>query len=273
MKKYTLLCLFLIPSYAYTQNCNAYKYSGDTLQYNACNFAENAESHDQFSKEYQEIYDTAINICPYFSTAFHAKSVAYLKSGDFITWKELMDKAVALKPADYLGYRGWCRYQFFRDYKGAIADFERLNSLVNYNIGYSSNGDYQLNIAKAICYKAIGQKERAIEIIEEQLKDKDYVAGKYDYFHLGVLYLEVGQYSKAIDVLTIQVNENNLADVQFYLALCHKNLKQMSFYIEHLESAKKLYLEDRKTFDPYTHLYDKVYLKEIENELSSAKSL
>lgn len=272
MKTLILIYLFILPLNLYTQNCNAYKYYGDTLQYEACQYVENAGRYYQFSREYQEIYDQSLSICPYFAKAFHAKSVAYLKSGDFLTWKVLIDKAVALKPTDYLGYRGWCRYQFFRDYEGAIVDFERLDSLVDYNIGYSAAGAYQLNIAKAICYKAIGQTGKAIEIIEEQLGETDYTIGMYDNLHLGVLYLETKQYPKAIEVLTSQANENNLAEVQFYKALCFKELKQVAPYIKHLEAAKKLYLEDRKTFDPYTHLYDKVYLKDIENELTFAKT-
>lgn len=33
---------------------------------------------------------------------------------------------------------------FFRDYKGAIKDIEKLDSLISYNIGYSTNGDSNL---------------------------------------------------------------------------------------------------------------------------------
>ena len=56
--------------------------------------AEEAKNHHQFSKKYQEIYDMAIEKCPYFADAYQARSVAYLKSGDFLTWKKLIDKAL-----------------------------------------------------------------------------------------------------------------------------------------------------------------------------------
>ncbi|WP_321538873.1 tetratricopeptide repeat protein [Flavobacterium piscinae] len=80
----------------------------------------------QFSKEYQSILNESLKIDSTFDYAYWAKSIAYLKSGDFITWKKLIDKAVDLNPVEYLGYRGWCRYQFFRDYEGAINDIEAL---------------------------------------------------------------------------------------------------------------------------------------------------
>ena len=62
-----------------------------------------------------------------------------------------MNKAVALDPKEHLPYRGWCRYQFFRDYEGAIQDIERLDSLSKYDIGYSVNAEYHLHIARALC--------------------------------------------------------------------------------------------------------------------------
>src|SRR5690606_11486794 len=149
MKIFNLLILIFISQFLTAQpNCEVYKFSGDTLKYKACKKAMEVSGHYQFSKEYQTILDEAIKIDPTFDYAYWAKSIAYLKSGDFITWKTLIDKAVELNANEHLGYRGWCRYQFFRDYKGAIADIEKLDSLVTYDIGQSQNGTYHLNIAK-----------------------------------------------------------------------------------------------------------------------------
>jgi len=250
------------------QNCNAFLYAGDTLQYEACNIAEKAGRHYQFSRSYQKIYDQAIDKCPYFATAYRSKSVAYLKSGDFITWKKLMDEAVRLDPLEHLGNRGWCRYQFFRDYKGAIADIELLDSLISYDIGYSVNGDYHLNIAKAICYKSLGEKEKAIQIIEKHLDESEFSAGLYDYLHLGVLYLELGDYDKAIQNLKLQQSSNELAENHYYIALAYKASNKLDESNNHLVLAKEFYQEGRSMFDGYGHHTDKVYLKQIEEELN-----
>jgi tetratricopeptide (TPR) repeat protein len=250
-------------------NCEAYKYLGDTLKYNACKKAEERKGFYQFSNEYQTILDEALNIDSTFDYAYWAKSIAYLKSGDFLTWKKLIDKAVKYNPKEHLGYRGWCRYQFFRDYKGAIKDIEELNSLVDYDIGMCQNGAYHLNIAKGLCYKAIGEKEKAIHIIGDQIKlnEENGSVGTYDYLHLGVLYLDTKQFKKAIVEFEKQSLINEIAENQFYKALALCQLDEIEDYKICLESAKALYLNKQHMFDYYSNPMDKIYLQDIENEI------
>jgi tetratricopeptide (TPR) repeat protein len=273
MKHFSLLILLLLSISAFAQpNCEAYKYNGDTLKYEACKKAMKIKGHYQFSKEYQTILDESIEIDPTFDYAYWTKSIAYLKSGDFVTWKKLIDKAVELNPKEHLGYRGWCRYQFFRDYKGAIKDIEKLDSLIDYDIGQSQNGTYHLNIAKGLCYKAIGEKQKAIKIIEDQIKrnETENFVGAYDYLHLGVLYLETEKFEKAIESFKKQSANNELAETQYYLALSYKKLDNQNEYKSCLEKAKELYVSERKMSDPYSNPMDKIYLENIENELKTA---
>ena len=265
---YFLIVLFQFSIVLAQPNCEAYKYYGDTLKYEACKKAMEIKGHYQFSKEYQTVLDEAIEIDPTFDYAYWAKSIAYLKSGDFVTWKKLIDKAVELNPKEHLGYRGWCRYQFFRDYKGAIKDIEKLDSLVDYDIGQSQNGTYHLNIAKGLCYKAVGEKEKAITILEKQIKlneEEDFV-GAYDYLHLGVLYLETEKFEKAFETFKKQSENNELAENQYYLALTYLKLGKPVESKSCLEKAKELYIEGRKMSDPYSNPMDKIYLEDIENK-------
>lgn len=258
--------LITLPIYAQV-NCEAYKYSGDEQKYKACKAAERRSGHYQFSRFYQQALDDALAIDSSFTFAYQAKSTAYLKSGDFITWKALMDKAVAYDPVEHLYYRGWCRYQFFRDYKGAIEDIELLDSLIDYDIGFSQNGDYHLHIARALCYKALGKPQKAIEIIETQFKNEEHYAGKFDYLHLGVLYLETGNYQKAIENLQKQEKENDLAENRYYIALAYKQIGVQNLYQENLQLALEKYKGNLRMSDPYSDPMDKIYLADIEEEM------
>ncbi len=262
---------FILPLIAFAQpNCEAYKYEGKMSLYEACKKAEESQNYYQFTKEYQQILDEALSIEPTYAYAYQAKGYAYLKSGDFVTWEKLMGKAVDYEEEQHLGYRGWCRYQFFRDYKGAIEDIERLEEISKGDIGFGQNGDYHLKIAKALCYKGIGNRKKAIEIIENQLSLEDHFLGLYDYLHLGVLYLESQDYYKAIKAFKTQEQENTLADNEFYMALAYKAIQDNSKYREHLKKSYVLYKEKRHLFDPYTHQMDRVFLNDIELELKEA---
>ena len=212
----------------------------------------------QGSKESQENFDRAIALCPSFSDAYMEKSVPYLKRGDFITWKILLDKAVELSPKMHLGYRGWCRYQFLRDYNGAIADIEALEKIYPTGyLGYSANGDYELHIAKALCYSAIGQKEKAISIIENQLSKKDHNVGLYDHYQLGVTYFETGKYDKALENFEKQSKVDDFAENIYFRSKVSK--VRNKDYLDLKTLALKTYDEGKTMKDGYTHHFNKVY--------------
>jgi tetratricopeptide (TPR) repeat protein len=186
--------------------------------------------------------DAALAIDSTFDYAYKVKSIAYLKSGDFIEWKRLMDKAVGLDPKAHLRYRGWCRFQFFRDYEGAIKDIERLDSLFVSDIGYSQNGTYHLKVALGLCYKMLGNTDKAISLISEQIKKNEEInfVGEYDYLHLGVLYLHKGAYEKALWAFQSQSKESELSENQYYLALTYKALQQTENFRNAILKAKEL---------------------------------
>ena len=253
-------------------NCEAFLYAGDTLKYEACQAAMKAAGHYQFSKEYQKAMDKALEIDSTFDYPYWAKSIAYLKSGDFIHWKLLIDQAVSYNPEMHLGYRGWCRYQFFRDYKGAIEDIEQLDKLTDYDIGLSQNGRYHLHIARGLCYKAIGEKQKALEIIENQvlINEEKKLVGSYDYLHLGVLYFEMEDYNKALSAFQKQSSITPLAENQYYLALVYRSLGRSEEYLSCLYKSKELYLSDSRMFDPYSNPLDRIYLADITSEIDKA---
>lgn len=265
--KNSFYSLLIIPFFTFSQpNCNAYLYLGDTLQYKACKIGETSEKYSQFSREFQEIYDEALKISPNFAYAYREKSTAYLKSGDFLNWKTLIDKAVDLDFNLNLGYRAWCRFQFFRDYKGAIKDIEKLDSLTSYDIGYSQNGDYHLNITKGICYSALNQKQKAIKTFNKQLSEKKYSAGLYDYYQLGVTYCDIKDYKKALKAFEKQSSINEFADNAYYKCKIYKALNNQIEYKKFKNSALQLFKENKKLFDIYTHHFNNVYYETIVNE-------
>ena len=269
MRLLIFLSFLIICTESNSQNCEQLKSLGDTKQYDACVIGESAGFYYQFAKEYQQIYDSAIETCPYFASAYHAKSVAYLKSGNFIEWKRLIDKAVELDPQEYLGYRASCRFQFIHDYRGAIQDIDKLSSITDNDIGYTSDGDYHLDIVKAICYKQIGDNQAAINLFESKLKEEKYDPGLYDYYHFGIMNYQESQLEKAVNAFEKQNEINEFAEVYFHLALVYKELNEMNKYKENILLAQKLYEQGRMMTGDYTVYIDKIYLKDIKHEIEN----
>lgn len=268
------LFIFLIASQVTLAqyNCNSFlTKEKDSCMYKACKYIENAMLPFQLTKAYHDIYNEALDICPDYHPAYRNKSTAYLKTGDFVKWMELMDRAVELAPEEHLSYRGWCRLQFFRDYKGAIADIERLDSISKYDIGYSQNGTYHLNVAKALCYKMLGQKNKAIKIIEDHFESGVTSRDLYDYYHLGVLYYEKKEYEKALLQFKNQLNEYDFAGNKYYMSLTYSALKNAKTAKETMQNALELYNNNMVMYDPYTHQVDKVYKSQISNQLQLYK--
>ncbi len=263
MKQLFLFAALLYSAVSNAQiNCNVYK--DDSACFKACELSEKAADYQGYASSQQD-FDKVIELCPTFDYAYFEKAVPYLKRGLFIEWKKLIDKAVALNPMGHLGYRGWCRYQFLRDYDGAIEDLEKLDALTEFDIGHSVNGDYHLKIALALCYKAIGQPEKGIAIIEAHKNSKDYVLGPYDELHLGVMKLLTKDLQGAVKAFNTQIAYNDFqAENYYYLALINKELNRPEEVISNLQKAKSFYQAAKHLNDPYTHHADRVFLEQIE---------
>ncbi|WP_350293542.1 hypothetical protein [uncultured Croceitalea sp.] len=243
-------------------NCEAFKLNGDLCKYKACKYLDSVNKPFQLTKGYHDIYNKALEICPNYHQAYRNKSTAYLKTGEFIMWKKLMDKAVELSPEEHLSYRGWCRYQFFRDYKGALKDLEALEKIYPDDLGYSQNGMYHLKVVQALCQKMLNQPKEAISTLEKHLK-KSKFKDLYDYYHLGILYSESGQYEKALSAFKIQIKEYDFDGLQYHLALLHKKLGNLQEYRDCIFKTNELHKKGRVMTDPYTHPLDFVFKSDI----------
>ena len=273
MKKSLLISFLFFTCFYYAQkNCNIYKLN-NTSRYLACLKCEAANVYYQFSKEFQEIHDEAIQIDSNYVYPYVGKSVAYLKSGDFLTWKKLIDKAVQLNPKEYLGYRASCRFQFFHDYTGCIKDIEKLNYLIDYDLGEIHNGDYHLNTIKAISYDAIGQTEKAIGTLNTHMNSKDYFPLIYDHLLMGIFYLKGEKYNQAIVYFNQQKKLNNIAENEYYLGIAYKHLNKVELAQEAMNSSFTLYTKLNRMNDPYSMPYGKIYLMEIKQEIEVLSKL
>ena len=77
----------------------------------------------------QWCFEMALKADPTFAEAWMQKSVSHNKRGHYAEGFRLLNKAVELKPVEYLGYRGYVKLYMLRDFDAAIDDFMRLDAL------------------------------------------------------------------------------------------------------------------------------------------------
>lgn len=248
-------------------NCNIYK--GDSSCYQACLESEKAIMHGQGSKYSQEHFLKSIDLCPEFVYSHFERSVPFAKRGLMHLWIDQINTAVALDPTSYLGQRAWYHWFFMHNYEKAIADIDSLESLISYDIGKTGDGLFHLNVMKAICYKGLGNYDKAIELIESTMSSADYYQGQYDNIHLGVLYLETQQPQRALIEFSKQAEYNDVSEVYYYSALAYKKLNDISNAVKNLEMALRIYDRGISMHDPYRQLPDEIYRSDIEREIKN----
>ncbi|MDC1107016.1 tetratricopeptide repeat protein [Prolixibacteraceae bacterium] len=262
--------LTVVNSFAQQLNCSYYV--NDSTMYRACQiymdkcYTTAPKIYFQGSRASQLAMDSIIEICPYFSHAYYTKSIPYLKRGDFVHWKPLIDKAVMYDSISYLGYRAGARFMFLRDYEGALLDITRFERLQNSDIGYTYNGDYHLKEIKALCYKAMGDQRKAIETLDSYLTTHSY--SLFGHYHLGILYLNNKETEKAILSFKKQLEIFDFAGAYYYLARTYKLLGNRDLSGKCFSIALQEYKNNNTMSRDFVYYPDKIYLHDINIEVS-----
>lgn len=250
---------------AYGQlNCDAL-FEKDSPEHCACKLMySEINNYYQGTKESQLLCDSAISLYPEFADAYYIKAIPYIKRGEFDTWKKLIDKAVEFDTLMFIGYRGGAQFMFLRNCEEAISDIEKLELLLgNDDLGTIYNGEYDLQVIRALSYKGLGNAEKAISILENHVEKYD--AGLYGYYHLGVLYYEKKRFPDAIGMFLKQTVFNEFADTHYYLGLAYKETGDRDNFTQSIHKAFDLYTEGKnlRGRDSFMDYPDKIYLEQI----------
>ena len=274
IKIISTIVLFLLAGSVFSQpNCNVYLWKGDTLQYEACNLSIKYNDYYQFDMKGIAILDSCLSICPYYAYAHYEYGVVYLKAGNFIGWNKYINAAVKYDPVNYLGLRASCRGKFFADYQGAIDDIDRLDSILEYDIGFVHDGAYHLDAYKALCYKANNQNQKAIELFETHLIKNSNNIGLFDYLHLGVAYQKIGNHINAIECFTKQEMVNNLSENNYYKALSYLKLDDIINFDKYIFIGEKLLKSKQKMTDGFHVMEDEIFIGDIHRIKESAENI
>jgi tetratricopeptide (TPR) repeat protein len=270
-----LTYLFLLTIFCSTSsaqnNCSVFT---DSSFVRACRLANASNEFAQGSRNCQLYLDSAIRICPNYAEAWREFGVPFLKRGDFYTWRRYIDRAVQLKPRDFLGIRGWCRFKFLKDYTGALEDLKRYDTITNFNPRQTGDGVYSLYIVMALCERELGNYHEALSWfakgIDSMLIQKgDYGIGLFDYLHRAVLKMKMKDYAGALSDLEKQIRKyEKFAENWYYKGLVLQTMNRQQEARDCFDKARRLFVSDGYHFsDPYCEVTDVVYLSDIDEAI------
>lgn len=265
-----IAALFSVPLKAQF-NCQVYQENSDCRK--GCEVYISASESWPGSREEQTSIDSAIALCPTFAEGYRARASSFIKLGQIHKWKISIDKAVELSP-DYLRIRGWYYFKFLKDYNAALNDLLTISELNNNFPGQSEDGDYDLRIVIALCYRELGNFEKSMEIFDHCINenaDKKKI-GPFDYLHRGILKLRLKDYNGALGDFQKQMSVyENVADAHYYLGIANKELGNTTVAHLNFKEAKELYDKNFRRWDPYCEEIDLVYYEDILKEIKNTQ--
>ena len=225
------------------------------------------ENRFNFASNLQGVYlsQTVFNVLtfqfPNYSDAYFEQSVPFNKRGEFARGFELLNIAVELDPSLHLGYRGYMKLRFLRDYKNALIDFNRLDSLTSNFVDAPWGED--IDFLRGECYFGIKDYSKAIICLERSIENntEDWV-DLNTFVYLGLFEYELGNYEKSVSEHNRALKQSvNTPEAHFGLAQAYLKLNNIDKAKEHILNSE-LNIGYKRN-DPYKEFQNELYLSEI----------
>jgi len=228
-----------------------------------------APKEKRFKKagNHQGVYlsQTMFNILTYqnpnYADAYFEQSVPFNKRGDFAKGFQLLNKAVELDPSIHLGYRGYMKLRFLRDFKNALLDLNRLDSLTP-NFTDAPWGE-DIDFLRGECYFGKKEYQKSINCFNRSVKNnKEDWVDLNTFVYLGICEYELGNYEKSISEFNRALKQSeNTPEAHFGLAKAYLKLENLDKVNEHILKAEKSI--EYKREDTYKEFQNEIYLEEI----------
>jgi tetratricopeptide (TPR) repeat protein len=217
MCKYILYLFITFISHLGISQCNFQKLTTQQEEISAKSFKNSLWYGDIFNPKIQLYLDSLINIDSTIAQLWQHKAMALFKQGKYELGMPFLDKAVKFDSCDYIGYRGFMKCIFAKQYKSAIIDFTRAEKII-------PNGmvmDHSHKCYIAISYLMLNEFKKAEKILTKEYKNNigkgEIWVHHLDIFYLGISQYEQEKYDQAIKSFDLALKrDDKFSDAQFY---------------------------------------------------------
>lgn len=225
--------------------------------------------HYQGTKTNLNALARAIELDSTNENAWREFSIPFLKRGLPHKWKPAMDKSVGLNPTKMIGYRGYNYLWFYRDYKRAIADFDRTDILTP-NFIEAPQG-LSVDCWRGIAYLGLKDYKNSILYFDKYINKEieDFSEKSVDitaFLYKGIAYYESNNLEKS-EVSFKRLIKNNYgfsADGKYYLALIYKQQEKNKAALKMIDDAMKDFNNGYFNKRPYVETLRQIYLEDLQ---------
>lgn len=230
---------------------------------------------EQGSPKNMRLLEKAARISPQNELVWRELASPYLTRGFYKEWNAYSEKAIALNPEAWQAWRGHSKLFYFRDYGGALFDFDVTDTLTVDKTDYVhvTSVDY----LRGLCYYGLKNYDKSKEYFHLYLEEENAKTGTKEidasaYLYLGIIENYYQNYEQALELLDkgIAVNEE-MADLNYQKAFAHFMSGNISDAVAEIEQAKTLFEEENYHKSRFYEVIDQIYerdLLELEAEIA-----
>lgn len=218
-------------------------------------------AHLQGSELSQKMFEILKFQDPENDRIYFEQSVPFNKRGYYEEGFKLLDQAVALQPEMHLGYRGYMKLRFLRNFNGALADFNRLDSLTPGVIDTPWGED--IDFLRGESYYGLEDYQAASKHFKKSIgnQGEDW-ADIQSFVYIGICEYELGNLEEAINYYKKALKQSKYSvEAHLGLAKIYSQNGKTELAKSHLEKAGKYFNYKRK--DPYTEYLNEIYKSDL----------
>ncbi len=209
----------------------------------------------------QSMFDVLTWQHPTYAKAYFEQSVALNKRGEYAKGFRLLDRAVELDPKMHLGYRGYMKLRFLRDYDAALADLDRLDSLTPNHTDAPWGED--IDFLRGEAWFGKENYRKSIQVFNRSLENQgEDWADIQTFVYLGMAEHKLGNYERAISEFQRALKYSaSTPEAHLGLAQVYRETDNPSLAREHILEAEKSMAYKRE--DSYNEYLNEIYYSDI----------
>ncbi len=238
----------------------------------AANYISLSKILESGSPEKMKILEKACRLDPRNEEAWTQLSAPYLHRGLYDEWHNYIEKAIELHPQESGPLRGMNKLHFFRDYAGALYDFDLTDTLTvdKTDYIYINRKALSVDYMRGLCYLGLKNYDRAKEYFNRYYTTESQKTGSTEVDNTAFLYIamisnEQQDYEQAIaDVSQGLEHGFPTADLYYQLAFAQFMLGQAAEAEQSLTRCRDLYNDGKHNRHRLYEVIGQLYMRDID---------